>query len=95
MFPVLFMAQISLQSGNADSNSAMENSFAFGSTKPKLFRLASLTSTTANSALGDEMIERSPTVIVVALPVLNHLHGFNFLKVSRIDCSALDLIYLW
>ena len=92
MSPVLFMAQISAQSGNADPKSAMEKSFAFGSSKPTLFRCASLTSTTAKSE-EDDVMEQSVTVIVVALSEagLNHLRGFNFVKVSRL-CSLAELI---
>ena len=82
MSPFLFMAQISAQSGNSESKSAMENSFALGSTKPTLFRCASLTSTTAKSEFEDEMTEQSATVIVDALAGFNHLYGFDFVKVS-------------
>ena len=91
MSPALFMAQISAQSGNAVPKSAMENSFAFGSTKPTLLRCASLTSTTAKSEFGD-VTEQSATVIVVALPGLNHLHRFDFVKVSRSTGKVLNAL---
>ena len=100
MFPALFTAQISAHSGKADPKSAMENSFAFGSTKPTLFWCASLTSTTANSESCDEMMDRSETVIVVAALVgLNHLLEFCKAKVSqRLKVQGLKSVrlnYLW
>ena len=100
MFPALFTAQISAHSGKADTKSAMENSFAFGSTKPTLFWCASLTSTTANSEPCDEMMDRSETVIVVAALVgLNHLLEFCKAKVSlRLKVQGLKSVrlnYLW